>query len=178
MQIAHFGLGLRDDFAVEFEDDAQHAVRGGVRRSHVQDHLFALHVLQILLARTRQSFRCNFGLAGGVVNLDFLNFRHLNYLASKELENAKERGLSASNARGTNRTTHPMSAPNKRSAKWTEVRCSHPLKFLCSGAVMKSVLRRPHARLSGNRVFAAGDRHKRPPSSGAGLEKATSGSSL
>jgi len=54
MEIAHVRHGLGDDFAVEFEDDAQHAVRGRVRRPHVQDHLFALHVLKLVRGRRRR----------------------------------------------------------------------------------------------------------------------------
>ena len=49
MEIAHVRHGLGDDFTVEFEDDSQHAVRGRVRRPHVQDHLFALNVLELCL---------------------------------------------------------------------------------------------------------------------------------
>ena len=45
MQITDVRHRFGDDFAVEFQDNAEHAVRGGVRRPHVQHHLFALHVL-------------------------------------------------------------------------------------------------------------------------------------
>ena len=61
MQITHLRNGFGDHFAVQFEDDAQHAVGGGVRWSHVQDHFLALHVLQLLrcllqcLGRLRRS---------------------------------------------------------------------------------------------------------------------------
>ena len=51
MQITDVRVGLGDDLAVEFEHDAEHAVRGGMRRPHVQDHLLALHVPQFSSAR-------------------------------------------------------------------------------------------------------------------------------
>ena len=46
MEITDVGSGLGDDLAVQFQHDAQHAVRGGMRRPHVQDHFLALHVRQ------------------------------------------------------------------------------------------------------------------------------------
>ncbi len=39
------GVGLGDDFAVEFEHQPQHAVRGRMRRPHVEHHFFANVVL-------------------------------------------------------------------------------------------------------------------------------------
>ena len=38
MQIADLGTDADDDFAVELDDQAQHAMRGRVLRAHVQDH--------------------------------------------------------------------------------------------------------------------------------------------
>ena len=37
MQVADDALGAQNFFAVELQDDAQHAVRGGVLRAHVDD---------------------------------------------------------------------------------------------------------------------------------------------
>jgi len=39
VQIPDVGVGRDDRFAVELDHDAQHAVRGGVLRAHVQDHV-------------------------------------------------------------------------------------------------------------------------------------------
>ena len=38
VQVADDGLGLEDDFAVELQNHAQHAVRGRVLRPHIEDH--------------------------------------------------------------------------------------------------------------------------------------------
>ena len=38
VQKADVGLGAHDGFAVQFQQHAQHAVRGRVLRPHVQDH--------------------------------------------------------------------------------------------------------------------------------------------
>ena len=67
----HVRVSLGDELAVEFEHDAEHTVRGGVRRPHVQDHFLALHVAQFLnhLARA----------CGGVANGSILNGGHENY---------------------------------------------------------------------------------------------------
>ena len=39
VQIADFGIEADNNFAVDFEHQAQHAVRGRMLRSHVQDHV-------------------------------------------------------------------------------------------------------------------------------------------
>ena len=71
MQITHVRVGLGDDFAVQLQHDAQHAVRGRMRRPHVQDHLLALHVLKLF--RRLRSAR------GGIANFNVLNGGHENY---------------------------------------------------------------------------------------------------
>ncbi len=38
VQVADFGLGLEDDFAIELQHHAQHAVRRRVLRPHIEDH--------------------------------------------------------------------------------------------------------------------------------------------
>ena len=38
VQIADLGADADDDFAVDLDDQAQHAVRGRVLRAHVEDH--------------------------------------------------------------------------------------------------------------------------------------------
>ena len=38
MQVADLGTDADDDFAVDLDDQAQHAMRGGVLRAHVQNH--------------------------------------------------------------------------------------------------------------------------------------------
>ena len=68
MQITYVRASLGDKLAVEFEHDAEHTVRGGVRRPHVQDHFLALHVAQFL---NRIARACD-----GVANLNVLNFGH------------------------------------------------------------------------------------------------------
>ena len=40
VQIADIGVGGNDVFAVQFQQYAQHTVRGRVLRSHVEDHCF------------------------------------------------------------------------------------------------------------------------------------------
>src|ERR1035437_3384520 len=57
-------------WAVQFEHDAQHAMRGRMRGSHVQHHLLALHVLKFLDRRR--------GLRGWIFKIDVLNFGHEN----------------------------------------------------------------------------------------------------
>jgi len=71
MQITHVRVSLGDDLAVEFEHDAKHAVRGGMRRPHVQDHLLALHVAQFL-----NRIACAYG---GIAKFSYLNGGHENY---------------------------------------------------------------------------------------------------
>ena len=76
MQVADVRHGPGDDLAVEFQHNAQHAVRGRVRRAHVQDHLLALHVLK--------GFRRPCRLRGRVFELDVLNVGHVS--SAKEFE--------------------------------------------------------------------------------------------
>ena len=71
MQITHIRLGFRDQFAIQFEHDAQDAMRGRMRRPHVQNHLLALHVLK-LVNRQRVA-------RGGIGNFNVLNSGHENY---------------------------------------------------------------------------------------------------
>src|SRR5205814_9659556 len=52
----------------------------------------------------------------------------------------------------------------RRSAKFS-------LRAVCSFAAITSVFRRPHARLAFNRIFAAGNRHKRATFERRGLRK-------
>ena len=42
MQIADHALGAQNFFAVELQDDAQHAVRGGMLRAHVDDEFVGI----------------------------------------------------------------------------------------------------------------------------------------
>ena len=42
MQVADHAFGAQNLFAVEFEDDAQHAVSGGVLRAHIDDELVGI----------------------------------------------------------------------------------------------------------------------------------------
>ena len=81
MQVTYFGPGPGNDLAVQFEDDAQHAVRGRVRGPHVQDHLLALKLVRVLarwrpgLARFRQPC-CRF------FELNVSGFSHAHFLGS------------------------------------------------------------------------------------------------
>ena len=68
MQIADFRVGLGDDLAIEFKHQPQHTVRRRVRRPHVQGHLFAPHILQ-LVHRLRRARR-------RILHLDLLKRRH------------------------------------------------------------------------------------------------------
>ncbi len=68
MQITHVRVGLGDDLAVQFEQNSENAVRGRMRRPHVQHHLLADGILKLFrrLLRTR----------GGIRNLNVLNGGH------------------------------------------------------------------------------------------------------
>jgi hypothetical protein len=62
MQITHVRIGLGDDFAIQLQHDAQHAVRGRMRRAHVQHHLLALNILRLFNRRSARGgiaeFQC------------------------------------------------------------------------------------------------------------------------
>ena len=60
MEVADVGHRLGDDLAVHLEQDAQHAVRGRMRRPHVEDHLLALHVTQFAGSRSFRRTRRRF----------------------------------------------------------------------------------------------------------------------
>ena len=62
VDVAEHRLGPHDVLAVEFEQDAQHAVGGGVLRSHAQDELvFGRTRLE---AHRRRVLRQRFGIKG------------------------------------------------------------------------------------------------------------------
>ena len=79
MEIANVGNRLRDNFAVEFEHDAQNAVRRRMRRPHVQDHFLGLHVGQIFIRRTDgrriNRLRCR-NTRCGIFKFDVLRLFH------------------------------------------------------------------------------------------------------
>ena len=60
MQVADVGHRLGDDLAVHLQQDAQHAVRGRMRRPHVEDHLLAFHVAQFARSRSFRRTRRRF----------------------------------------------------------------------------------------------------------------------
>ena len=62
------GIGGVDDFAVEFENQAQHAVGGRVGRAHVQHHPLADEVIRFRMIVVRSAG----GAGDGVGGLDFL----------------------------------------------------------------------------------------------------------
>ncbi len=45
VQIANLGIEADNDFAVDLEDEAQHAMRGWMLWSHVQDHVLIARAL-------------------------------------------------------------------------------------------------------------------------------------
>ncbi len=69
MEEAHIRVGGLDHLAVQFENQAQHAVGGRMGRPHVQDHPLADEVIRFRMIVVRGA-----GGAGvGVGCLDFLN---------------------------------------------------------------------------------------------------------
>src|SRR5207302_6306222 len=55
MQITDIRNSLGDDLTIHLQDDAQHAMRRWMRRPHVQDHLFAVNVIELCIM-ARDSF--------------------------------------------------------------------------------------------------------------------------
>src|SRR5438034_7817573 len=72
----------------------------------------------------------------------------------KNATNAKENAAVAAGPAAAPWQWPGLLRTQPRSAKFS-------LRALCSFAVITSVLRRPHARLAFNRIFATGDGHKR-----------------
>ena len=58
VQVADFGIEADDDFAVDFEHQAQHAVGGRVLRSHVEDHVLVFGALSERSFKDRGADRC------------------------------------------------------------------------------------------------------------------------
>ena len=67
MQETDVRIGLGDDFAVQFEDQAQHAMRRRMARPHVQHQLFPDDVFGHLFHRFEVSSRAG----GDIWGLDF-----------------------------------------------------------------------------------------------------------
>ena len=70
MQVTHVRFGFGDDLPIHLQPQPQHAMRGGVGGAHVQHHLFALHIRQLIRRTSRAGgrvakFNVLFG-AGGV----------------------------------------------------------------------------------------------------------------
>jgi hypothetical protein len=51
MEIPDIGSGFGNDFAVQFQNNAEHTVGGRVRGAHVEDHLLAMQFLDLLRRR-------------------------------------------------------------------------------------------------------------------------------
>ena len=70
MQVAYVRFGLGDDFPVHLQPQSQDSVSGGVGGAHVQHHLFALHIRQLIRRTGRAGgrvakFNVLFGAGGG-----------------------------------------------------------------------------------------------------------------
>ena len=60
MQVADVGHRLGDDLAVHLQQDAQHAVRGRMRRPHVEDHLLAFEIAHFAGSQSFRRTRARF----------------------------------------------------------------------------------------------------------------------